>query len=44
MEFTAFEGVLQSSTLQLYEEVWNGLEEFKKTSGLSKKIIVNEAI
>lgn len=42
--FTDFTGYLHGSTMQLYSEVWNGLDEYCKKHRVSKKAVVNQAI
>lgn len=44
LSFTDFTGALQGSTIQLHQEVWDGLDDFCKKHKVSKKVAVNEAI
>jgi uncharacterized protein (DUF849 family) len=42
--YSDFKGILQGTTLQLYKEVWDALEEFIQANKLTKKVVVNQAI
>lgn len=44
MTYSTFTGALQSTTLQLYDEVWDALNEFCDTHKVTKKVVVNQAI
>jgi len=42
--YSDFKGILQGTTMQLYKEVWDALEEFIQANKLTKKVVVNQAI
>lgn len=42
--YSDFRGILQGTTMQLYKEVWDALEEFINANKVTKKVVVNQAI